>query len=209
MPAQPETTVGSGSNMAAFDRFAAVVSPYIKRGERHLTLCKDGMTTFAQVVAMQFRDARVDYTEFSPGGRAFLHSPRTIGSDAPEDGTGELGEYDSVSLFLTLHDYRDLEDRLCMVRGILPGGGSLIVIEYNFKPWIGRMADPAEVFKTWFNVRNERAALANEADCFERHTWLGLDDIICAAGHAGFETRHAEAYPLPRPKFCLYVGTKA
>ena len=163
---------------------------------------------FAQAISMQFRGARIDYTEFSSDGQTLLQDVQRIASDAQQPHDGEQGQYDSISLFLTLHDYRDFDDRLRGVSEILSSGGKLFVADYNFKPWIGQAPDRMEVFKTWFNVRNERAALANEPNCFEDHTWLGLDDIIAAARKAGFETRHAEACPLPRPKFCLYVGVK-
>lgn len=208
MLGQVKTAAEMGGNLGTFDRFFALAGPYLKPDERHLTVCKNGMTTFAQAISMEFRGAQIDYTEFSPGQKASLQDARRIGSDAPPRRIGEGGEYDSVSLFLTLHDYRDFEDRLKMVGSILPSGGKLFVIEYNFKPWISRTADPAGEFKTWFSVRNEKAALANEANCFEHHTWLGLDDIVRGALSAGFETRHAEAHPYPVPKFCLYVGVK-
>lgn len=208
MLAQSKTAAQSVGNMAMFDHFAAIVAPYLKPDERHLTVCKYGMTTFAQAISMQFRGVAVDYTEFATADGAFLDQPRRIAPDAPQARAGERGQYDSISLFLTLHDYRDFESRLKGVYDILPSGGKLFVVEYNFKPWIGRVADPAEAFKTWFCVRNERAALANEANCFENHTWLGLDEIIRGSQVAGLETRHAEAYPMPHSKFCLYIGSK-
>ncbi|MBU3913091.1 MAG: hypothetical protein KKE50_03275 [Nanoarchaeota archaeon] len=197
-----------GGNLRTFDHFQTVATRHLKPNEKHLNICKKGIMTFAQALSMQFDRALIDYTEFAGEGSGLFLPIRRIQPNIPEGETPEKVVYDSVSLFLTLHDYPDYAEKLKGLYYFLPKGGRVFVVDYNFEPWIHSLPKPRKVFARWFSVRNEKIALRDEPDCFERHTSLSLDDIAQEARDAGFETLHAEAYAIQHPKFCLYIGRK-
>jgi hypothetical protein len=215
--------VGVG-NLDIFEHFHNVAKRYVGNEEKHLNIGKRGIDTFAKLVSMMYDQACIDYAEFydsehsgeklsteeMPGKtEKFLSNERRINPKLEEGVNFALQpEYDSASLFLTLHDYKDIKTKLKGTYNLIRPKGNIFVVEYDFKSWVHQIGNPRAVFKRWFGVRNEKAALKEERDCFEKHTHLGLNEIIQACQDSGFITRHAEAYSPAFPKFSFYVGKK-
>ncbi len=201
----------AGGNLRTFTHFGTVAKRYVSGNEKHLNICKQGIKRFARLVSMMFDKTKVDYSEFSEEPGKLIIAPERINPYAnPEQVAAESSvPYNSISLFLTMHDYqKSLDEKLKGMHEILALNGKIFVIDYNFSAWIHKAGNPRQVFKRWFNVGYEPDVLKNEPDCFGNHTWLSLDEIIKHAQAAGFETRHAEIHKLPYSKFFLYIGGK-
>lgn len=205
-----------GVNIRAFEHFGTIAKRHVNQNEKHLNISKQGIKKFATMVSIAFDDKnlgglKVDYSEFSQEPGKLVITPERINPPTtPEQFAGENSiPYDSMSLFLTIHDYQEsLDEKLKGMSDMLAPKGKIFVVDYNFGAWLHKSGNPRQVFKKFFNAGYEPKSLENEGDCFEKHSWLSLDEIITRAQAAGFETRHAEAYKPQYSKFFLYIGGK-